>query len=557
MALLLGAGGFYVWRYDSDLRLGSGASDPAKSQALLFPDLKLSELNRIGVIRGDGSWNVLRVTGEQPKDPFGNPVQWELKRPKGAPVEPTKVETMVRALAGLRIRNTLEKNEIGDDESIYGLTPPPIVLQLEGTFGKRVVSLGEKHPISGRRYVQVEGDEKLYLTEDSIFSLLDVAPDSLRSAQVLAFDPKRVKKVIAIREEGNIVSLEASDAKGNWKIVGPGVEVEADATQVQNALSRLSKAKVKRFIDDTPETLAFFGLARPKLIVSLVFDSPTEASPGATPSATPTAAPEGDPAAAASAPAVSGEAPYFPRNKPTDRVVIQIGEGINTDALLPPTPGESTVRSKASYFGKLSGVKTIFEFGRSYFSDFLQTADHFRTKFPFRSISPESLGEIHLTFGGKDRAEFKLSRSGTDGWAVAQGEAAPRPVSVEDMAKLVDAIRRLRVVSYTTLPDQVDSMGLQDPELAIRLVQRSAEKSYTIRIGNALPSSGEPAPALEVGDPSAPPPEAPPRFGAIAGLVPTKAPIETEVPDTALGAVLSSSTAATITAQARRIGGLP
>ena len=548
MALLLGAGGFYVWRFDSDLRLPGGAEAGNREDKLLLPDLKLAEIDRIGVIRANGSWSVLRTsTVPAPQDPFGNVVQWELKRPKGAPVEPVKVETMVRALAGLKIRNTIEPKEIVGDESVYGLTPPAVVLQLDGRFGKQVVSLGEKHPISGRRYVQIDGDERLFLTEDSIFSLLDVEADSLRISQVLAFDPKQVKKVIAIRDDGDVLSLEMVNERRDWKITSNAGVIEADGSQVQRALGQLAKAKVKRFVDDTPETLAFFGLARPKLIISLVFDRPSGAAATPTPLAEATVTPEGE--------GTDGEESYFPRKKVDDRVVIQIGEGINTDALLPPTPGETQLRSKASYFGKLSGVKTIFEFGRSYFSDFIQPGDHFRTKFPFRGIGPDSFGTIRLKFGGAQKGQAELRWAGSKGWTIgapdATDGAAAKELSIDALAKLLDAVRRLRVVSYTTLPDQMESTGLSDPELEIELVQRNAETSYTIRLGNALPAAGESSPALDVGDPTMEKAEAPPRYGAIGGLTAMKG-----ENGPALGAVLSSNTAAAIVAQARLIAGV-
>ena len=565
MALLLGAGGFYVWRYDHELVLPGGGHVSDKTEKFLLPDLKLSEITRIGVIRADGSWNILRVSAAPPpQDPFGTPVQWELKKPKGAPVEPQKIETLARSLASLSIRNTLEKHEIVADESVYGLTPPAVVLQLEGKFGKRIVSLGEKHPISGRRYVQIDGDERLYLTEDSIYSLLDVPAESFRQAQVLAFDPKTVKKIIAIRDQGDTLALESNE-HGGWKLTSGAGTIEADAAQIQTALTQLSRAKVKRFIDDTPETLAFFGLTRPKLLVSLVFEEPKE-SESATVSTT-EAAPS--PTATTDTATTDDEPDYFPRNKSNGRVVIQIGEGINTDALLPPTPTEGdaapAVRSKASYFGKLGGVHTIFEFGRSYFSDFLQPADHFRTKAPFRSLKPDSLGQIRLKFGGEQKAEVTLARSSESGWAVSLPDGSSRPVSVEELARFLDAVRRLRVVTYTTLPDKLESTGLQDPELEIELLQRNPESRYTVRIGGALPSAATDAAAgpVEGGEAAEPP-----RYGSIGGLPSAKAirsdieleaataPIVPATVDTTLGAVLSASTAARITAEARQIGGV-
>ena len=97
----------------------------------------------------------------------------------------------------------------------------------------------------------------------------------------------------------------------------------------------------------------------------------------------------------------------------------------------------------------------------------------------------------------------------------------------------------------------MESTGLSDPELEIELVQRNAETSYTIRLGNALPAAGESSPALDVGDPTMEKAEAPPRYGAIGGLTAMKG-----ENGPALGAVLSSNTAAAIVAQARLIAGV-
>ena len=69
------------------------------------------------------------------------------------------------------MNDAIKGEEVDDDQSVYGLLPPELVLTVQGSFGKRVVSFG-KVSISGKRYAQAEGDQGIYLVTDSIFKAL-------------------------------------------------------------------------------------------------------------------------------------------------------------------------------------------------------------------------------------------------------------------------------------------------------------------------------------------------------------------------------------------------
>jgi hypothetical protein len=95
----------------------------------------------------------------------------------------------------------------------------------------------------------------------SLHSKFDKTVFSLRDKTVLALDQTQVKRV-EVRHEEQLIAVESEGDKG-WKMVAP-LEAKADKTKVNDLLSAINSAKVKEFIEETPQDLAKYGLNPPK-----------------------------------------------------------------------------------------------------------------------------------------------------------------------------------------------------------------------------------------------------------------------------------------------------
>ena len=97
--------------------------------------------------------------------------------------------------------------------------------------------------------------------------------DENAKEKVFTVDKEKVKELGVAKAEGDPVRLvkEGSD----WKLTSPSA-APADSAQVDSLLSTVSTAEINRVITEQPESLATFGLDKPRLTVSVLADGETE-----------------------------------------------------------------------------------------------------------------------------------------------------------------------------------------------------------------------------------------------------------------------------------------
>jgi hypothetical protein len=191
---------------------------------------------------------------------------WRVARPVDAPADETVVKSLLGTIADAEVQKTLD--EAPKDLSSFGLDPPTVKVALTVKEGTQppVVSVGKNTTIGGKTYVRKGEEPKLYLTSSSIGFGLNKQVKDLRDKQLMAFkddDVSRVEIKPADRPPVTIVRKE----KDAWT-VDPG-DHPADPTEVRSYLSSLRSTRAVDFPDDAPSDLGKYGLAAPRLAITV------------------------------------------------------------------------------------------------------------------------------------------------------------------------------------------------------------------------------------------------------------------------------------------------
>lgn len=442
MSLLLAAGGLWILTAERDT-----APPKASDGIAFFEGVPSSDINEIGVTHGGVSYAIVRTAGSKS--------DWELKRPEGARADFVKVRTLLGTLATMRSRNELASSEIDPDPSVYGLQPPELVLHVSGAFGKRVFSFGKKTSVSNRRYLQPEGDAKIYLVDESVFTALDSAPEDVRDRQPLRFDVADVAEMTVVRGEGDFLKLvRGGDSK--WSLSYKDGTLPADPEVVLENLKGLKQLKAVRFVDEPGESLALYGLAKPRVIVSFKLASKRSNDP------------EADPPS----------------------LILQLGVGVTIGASNDPLASGGApegIDARAGYFFKLAGEPFIYEAGRPPFGELLQPPEYFRDRTPWKGLDPKTVERIELKSPSGSRA-FKRAASG---WAFEGDQAGGNQLSSDEVERWLEALLELRVVSYPAVNVMLaDYTGLKKQERSVRLFVTGRTRPVELVLGDQV--SGDP-----------------------------------------------------------------
>jgi Domain of unknown function (DUF4340) len=149
------------------------------------------------------------------------------------------------------------------DLADFGLKEPSLVVEatVKDVATPAVLHIGARTPTMGGYYAR-EGDQsKVLMVPTSLYSKFEKTVFNLRDKTVLALGQSQVKRV-EVHQGDQLVAVESEGDKG-WKMVAP-LEAKADKTKVNDLISTIDGAKVKEFLEETPQDLAKYGLNPPR-----------------------------------------------------------------------------------------------------------------------------------------------------------------------------------------------------------------------------------------------------------------------------------------------------
>ena len=191
------------------------------------------------------------------------PDDWELLKPVQAKADMHTASSFLSFLQSARFSRVVEDS--ANDLAVYGLKEPSlkITLQLKEK-GEKTLLVGDDHPINQYLYVKRVNESRVLLAtanrKDFDKSLFDIRDKSL-----LQFKNEEVKQ-IRFHNEGKSFALSKQDEQ--WEIVDRE-KTKADADEVKRFLRLVRNFKVKKFLDENPETLKPYGLDAPSSQLTL------------------------------------------------------------------------------------------------------------------------------------------------------------------------------------------------------------------------------------------------------------------------------------------------
>lgn len=464
MALILVLGLLCFWKYEQE---HPEPPDNGESGEItkLIQELSEDKITEFSVVHAKGSYALL---GKQQSEGEDENLQWLMKRPEGALADQKVVQEILSAIGDLEIRNTILPKEVEDNQGLYGLVPPELILSVKQGNKKHVLSFGKKHPLSARRYVQREKDTHLYLVDDHPFSVLARHRDEVRDRQPLKFKAEDVNSLVVVRQGKEPLVFKKSVEQGagipRWSIKVKGRDVEADKDLLEMELVEFAQSRVKRFVDEPGPTLALYGLVHPEVIFKLSVNDRRD----------------GDSTA---------------RQSGVRDILVQVGRGVGLDT---DPAGHSPGRAKISYYFKISGEPWIYEFEKFFSGDWLQPAEHFRDKTPFDTLSDSDIEQVLIRKGPNLEEEFSLVRKSREidsEWDIILkegGDGTRKQIALKQQVEdWLGQLFRLRTLSYPALKGDPEKVyGLDKPELDIVLHLRESKEQMKLMIAGAVKSAG-------------------------------------------------------------------
>ncbi|NQU12366.1 DUF4340 domain-containing protein [bacterium] len=195
---------------------------------------------------------------------------WMLVQPLAARADTERVQTLLQALAGLRVQQF-----ISDDPQAaqtYALREPAREVSVRQGDDDPGTTLLLGRPLTNdatRVYAKRRGDQAVFTLDDGAVQRLDLSASDLRDRRVLLFAPDRVRTVELTRGADMLVIERAGDAASpDWQLTVP-LDIPADLIRVEDFLRDLQDLRATQFVENVATDLERFGLALPTLIVTL------------------------------------------------------------------------------------------------------------------------------------------------------------------------------------------------------------------------------------------------------------------------------------------------
>jgi hypothetical protein len=224
-----------------------GPADP------LFTDLAAEGIDRLTIARGEQRLEAVREAET-----------WVQVQPVRFPLDDQAMQELAEALAGLSVAERfVPGGERTPGLGELGLDPPRGMVQL-GADGPTLL-LG-KAALGGLAYARLSDEPEVLVVGDDVHeqvvagSLLDLRRRTLPVAA-----PASVTRV-SLGHEGGAVALHRVD--GDWRLDEAGAQ-RANDDAVRQLLGALRQVRAQAFVADAPPSLAVYGLAEPRLTVSL------------------------------------------------------------------------------------------------------------------------------------------------------------------------------------------------------------------------------------------------------------------------------------------------
>lgn len=187
----------------------------------------------------------------------------------GATVDITKLQSLLMRLDSLQVVDSITDKAALADRHPFGLSVASLKVEIQQDK-RTIIYFGNKNPVTGRRYISIEGVPAIYIAEDNDFASLLATKNSLRINRPLS---ELTKSLDSLTATSNSEKHQFVKTDGLWKLEGSTVDL--DSKLFSELLTNIAQVTVSTFID-TPDAKLLNKLHSPELILDLTSGSETK-----------------------------------------------------------------------------------------------------------------------------------------------------------------------------------------------------------------------------------------------------------------------------------------
>jgi len=202
--------------------------------------------------------------------------KWHLAAPVDGPADDYEVRQLLRAAVEGKYRQTIDPAGKGQPTLVdLGLDPPAYRLTLKAKARKEkpgptvTVEIGRKAAVGEGLYVRLAGAKKAILLEgDDLLKRARQRVNKFRSRNLVDLARDDVVRIEIEGDKGTLRIDRSDENKDRWVLSKP-MAARADPDAVSEILRKALGVMVADFVDDNAEDLERYGLAKPRLMVTL------------------------------------------------------------------------------------------------------------------------------------------------------------------------------------------------------------------------------------------------------------------------------------------------
>jgi hypothetical protein len=197
--------------------------------------------------------------------------RWWLETPLRDPADDRRVEALLAALVREPVQTVLTTSELlqrPDALAEYGLESPRVTLRVQAPNRMVQIQFGDRTAPGDQVFVQVVGEEELWVVSAEVLRLLPAQPADWRERRWVRVDSGSFDRLTVSNRLGWFAL--GRDPEGDrWRLEAP-LRARVDPDRVQMLWQGLQGLEVLEFVADDPEADAeVYGFAPPVLALGL------------------------------------------------------------------------------------------------------------------------------------------------------------------------------------------------------------------------------------------------------------------------------------------------
>ena len=260
LAVLVLVAGAYFFSESRHMRQQAQEKEAKQVFQVKVADLKALTLKNdkgeIDLQRVSGSENLSTPSPAETSAPT-QAGEWRLTKPISAKVDELTINSLVEALADLKMQRQLEA--VPEDKiKEFGLDKPIFTLEFQAAGQTHRLRFGHKAPGDQSIYAQKDDDSRILLIRIPDKETLDRTLTDLRSKKIFSLTPEKVTEIRLLRKDGSLILRKA--ASSEWTPENnPSLKLRTD--KINTLLGQISGAKALEFVAEKADDLKKYGLA--------------------------------------------------------------------------------------------------------------------------------------------------------------------------------------------------------------------------------------------------------------------------------------------------------